>query len=160
MSASPVEKIFYRGIDHGDIAETVRLMEEVFNDFIAPGYDPKGIEEFLHYIRGSAIALRLKRNHFMRVAATSKQIVGVIEVRNYHHISLLFVKREFQRQGIATVLMQQAIAVCLREEPELKSITVHSDPQALPAYEAMGFQVTGSERLDNGIRYVPMRYKP
>lgn len=160
MSASQVEKIFYRIPEQGEIAEIVRLMEEVFNDFIAPGYDPQGIDEFLHYIRGSAIALRLKRNHFMRVAATSQKIVGVIEVRDYHHISLLFVERAFQRQGIAKILMQQAIAVCLREEPDLKSITVHSDPQALLAYEAMGFQVTGTERLDNGIRYIPMRYKP
>ncbi|NJN72626.1 MAG: GNAT family N-acetyltransferase [Limnothrix sp. RL_2_0] len=160
MSASPIEQIIYRIPDHGEIAAIVRLMEDVFNDFIAPGYDPEGIDQFFHYIRGSAIALRLKRNHFVRVAATSQKIVGVIEVRNYNHISLLFVTREFQRQGIAKILMQQAIAVCLREKPDLRKITVHADPRALPAYKAMGFKKTGSERLDNGIRYVPMQYKP
>lgn len=159
MSVRKTEDIVYRSLNYGEIPEIVRLMKGVFNDFIAPGYDPEGIDEFLNYIRGSAIAPRLKRNHFMQVAATSKHIVGVIEVRNYHHISLLFVARTFQRQGIATTLVQRAIALCLREDPDLKSVTVHADPQALPAYQAMGFSVTGSERLENGIRYIPMRYK-
>lgn len=154
----PYPNIVYRANNDGEISRISRLMESVFNEFIAPDYDTEGIGVFLKYIHPMAIADRLKRDHFLRVAEIQQEIVGVVEVRHYQHISLLFVTRKFQRRGIASELVRQAIALCLTAEIPPKRITVHADPKALPAYQAMGFKPTGQERVENGIRYIPMKY--
>ncbi|OKH18057.1 GNAT family N-acetyltransferase [[Limnothrix rosea] IAM M-220] len=152
-------RIIYRSDKYGELPQISALMEAVFQDCIAPGYDPQGIDEFLQYIHPTAIAYRLKRNHFLRVAEVEGNIVGVLEMRTYHHLSLLFVDRKFQRQGIAKRLVQEAIAICHAENPQLQNITVHANPGAIPAYKAMQFQIVGEERVENGIRYVPMRHE-
>lgn len=165
MEISPTDltdAIEYRGEEYGELPEISRLMERVFDEFIAPGYDPQGTREFLGYIHPAAIAYRVKRNHFLRVAVArgreNSPIVGVVEVRNDCHISLLFVAGEFQRRGIARTLVHQAIAQCQTNNPNLQHITVHADPRACPAYQAMGFHSTGDARTENGIHYIPMVY--
>jgi GNAT superfamily N-acetyltransferase len=158
--------VYYRGEEYGELPQISRLMETVFDEFIAPGYDPHGTREFLGYIHPAAIAYRIKRNHFLRVATveetvnerTTTKIVGVIEVRNHCHFSLLFVAGQFQRRGIASELVRQAIALCQTHNPTLQHVTVHADPRAVPAYEAMGFYATGTARIENGIHYIPMVY--
>jgi ribosomal protein S18 acetylase RimI-like enzyme len=67
------------------------------------------------------------------------RIVGVIEVRQFRHISLLFVDDRFQRQGIARALVRHAVARCLSRRPDLRQITVRSSPYAVPIYERLGF---------------------
>ncbi|MGB2924850.1 MAG: GNAT family N-acetyltransferase [Limnothrix sp.] len=159
INESKVEIILYRTQRDEKLAEISQLMAAVFDEFIAPGYDPQGIEVFSEYIQPQAIGDRLKRNHFLLVAILNQKIIGVLEMRNHNHLSLLFVTKSQQRQGIAKKLVQQATNYCLREEPDLTKLTVHSDPKAVPAYAAMGFTVTGSERVEDGIRYIPMTRK-
>jgi len=36
-------------------------------------------------------------------------------------------------------------------------MTVFSSPFAVPIYQALGFESTDKEQVDNGIRYFPMR---
>ena len=150
--------IIYRGDEYGELPAISALMETVFREFIEPGYDPRGTDEFLSYIHPVAIAYRIKRNHFLRVAEANKQIVGVLEMRNYNHLSLLFVDGKFQRRGIAKRLIREAIVLCQLKNPDLADITVHSDPAAVLAYEAMHFKRIGEEQVINGIRFIPMKY--
>jgi predicted GNAT family N-acyltransferase len=35
-------------------------------------------------------------------------------------------------------------------------LEVHSSPVAVSVYQALGFSVTAPERVDDGIRYIPM----
>ena len=151
-------RIIYRNDEYGELPQISALMEAVFREFIAPGYSPQGTEEFLEYIHPAAIAYRTKRNHFLRVAEVNKKIVGALEVRNYNHLSLLFVDSQFQRQGIARTLVSQAIIICQMDNPDLKEITVHSAPEAVVVYKAMNFRCIGEEQIINGIRFIPMRY--
>lgn len=152
-------EIIYRHDEYGELPQISALMEAVFREFIEPGYDPQGTEEFLEYIHPTAIAYRLKHtNHFLRIAEANKKIVGVLEMRNYNHLSLLFVDGKYQRRGIAKRLVREAIALCLMDNPKLTDITVHSDPAAVVAYKAMNFKCIGEEQVINGIRFIPMKY--
>lgn len=155
--AQQQDGIIYRSDEYGELPEISALMEAVFREFIEPGYDPLGTEEFLGYIHPSAIAYRIKRNHFLRVAVANQKIVGVLEMRNYNHLSLLFVDGKFQRQGIAKRLVREATIICQMNNPDLTDITVHSDPAAVVAYEAMNFKCIGEEQVINGIRFIPMK---
>lgn len=153
------EKVIYRSGVYGELLIVSAFIASVFNHFVAPDYDPQGTHEFLKYIHPTAIGDRLKHNHFLRVAEVNQQIVGVLEMRDYHHLSLLFVARSHQRQGIAKKLFSQAIAICQQHDQDLAAITVNSAPGAVPAYQAMHFQIIGEEQVKNGIRFIPMQYE-
>lgn len=82
-------------------------------------------------------------------------LTGVIAAKSLNHISLLFVRKQYHRKGIARKLFEQAKAVCAANGA--KSITVNSSPYAVEAYRRLGFAATGEEQTINGIRFTPMR---
>jgi hypothetical protein len=63
---------------------------------------------------------------------------------------MLFVQSSLQRSGIARALLASAgDANC--------EFTVNSSPNAVSAYERLGFRITGSEQCVHGIRFIPMQ---
>jgi predicted GNAT family N-acyltransferase len=140
----------------GEESVVCDLVARVFEAFVEPGFSPEGVEEFLGYTEPEALAQRAQDNHFVLVAATGDEIVGMIEVRNHDHVSLLFVDARVHRRGIGRGLVQRALDICLNGRPDLQQIDVNSSLYAVPAYERLGFRQVGPERVENGIRFVPM----
>ncbi len=128
----------------------------VFNEFVAPEYSHEGIEEFMEYIQPDELASRAQKNHFSLIAELGSEIVGVIEVRNYSHVALLFVDSRFQRRGVGTELLRKALEICRRSESNLSQVSVNASPNSITAYERMGFTPTDVDQCVNGIRFVPM----
>jgi ribosomal protein S18 acetylase RimI-like enzyme len=150
----------YRLMKPGEENEVCELVSRVFNEFIAPGYAQEGVQEFLSYAQPEYLLSRSQQpNRFVLVALAREEIVGMIEVRDNSHISLLFVDREFQRRGIARELVWRALEICLNAEPDLSEVSVKSSPYAIEAYEKLGFRRDGPERIENGIRFTPMLKK-
>jgi len=146
-----------RWMKHGEEGLVCRLAVGVFNEFVAPLYSQEGVSEFLRYIDPDLLSKRAKSNHFVLMAESDNKLVGIIEVRDFNHISLLFVLREVQRKGIAKQLLDEALKTCSQHNPNLPHITVYSSPNSVEAYENLGFRSEGSEELDRGIRYIPMK---
>ncbi len=140
----------------GEAGDVCCLVNRVFQTFVAPQYSQEGVDEFLRYAQGEAMAARARANHFVLVAELDGSLVGAIEVRHYSHISLLFVEETFQRRGTARELVRRALEVCTGSLVDLKTVTVNSSPNAVPAYQRLGFQLLGPEQTVNGIRFVPM----
>lgn len=140
--------------------EISAFIEKIFDEFIAPEYTQEGVNEFKKYIDPEKIKERLAKNHFMLFALDKdEKLVGLIEMRNFNHLSNLFIRNDMQRKGIGKQLFSGAINKCLKENPELKEITVASSPNSIKAYESMGFVPTEGEKIINGLRFVPMVYK-
>lgn len=150
----PVASI--RRMKHGEEGIVCRLAVEVFSEFVAPHYSQEGVSEFLRYIDPDLMSKRVKFDHFVLMAEADDRLVGIIEVKDFDHISLLFVSREAQRKGIAKRLLNEALQICSRNNPNLSHVSVHSSPNSIEAYEHLGFRSEGSEKLEHGIRYVPM----
>ncbi len=148
--------IQYRQMKPGEESQIIKLVSAVFCQSVAPQYSEEGIAEFLKYAHSDLLAERTKLNHYVIVAELDNEIIGVIETRNHSHISLFFVEREFQRQGIGRELLKKAVQACLDNNPKLAEITVNSSPNAVSLYEAFGFSARGEERTVNGIRSTPM----
>ena len=148
--------IQYRHIKRGEESAVAALVEAVFMAHVAPLYTPEGVEEFLGYAEVSEFTRRLQREHVILVAETDVQIVGMIEIREQRHISLLFVAGAYQRRGIATELLARAIQLCRRVNPDLTALTVHASPNAVPIYRRLGFAASAEEQVVHGIRYTPM----
>jgi len=142
----------------GEENEICDLIIQTFNKFIAHLYPQKGVRQFLRYVKPRLLLQRSYANHFVMIAITQEKIVGMIEVRNYEHISLFYVLQEFQMKGISKELLRRSIDICLRCIPDLSQITVNSSPNAVQIYEKLGFNKVSSEQLRNGIIFTPMVY--
>ena len=90
-------------------------------------------------------------------AYEESELVGVIAMREGFHVSLLFVEKKRQRQGIGKKLIRRGVAYCLEKNPQLKAITVSASPKGKRAYEAMGFRALTPEQEKQGMRFTPMR---
>jgi len=153
------ETLSYRTLGDDDIPKVSELVARVFNEFVAPEYSAEGVQEFHRYIQPSAFRSRSQTNHFSLITLAHNMVVGVIEVRGHHHVSLLFVAPEFQRQGIAKELLHRALQICRAKEPRLSEISVNSSSYAVPIYEKLGFRGIAERQLRNGIGFIPMVLK-
>lgn len=141
-----------------NIEEAVNLVREVFMEFEAPEYEEKGVREFLYYIEPGAMTKRMREGELRLWGCFEGGIIiGVIALRSGSHISLLFVKKEYHRRGIARSLFEMVKQECALLG--LKEITVNSSPYARGAYEHLGFSAKSEEQTVNGIRFIPMVYK-
>jgi GNAT superfamily N-acetyltransferase len=151
-----VEQIRIRDLEGDEIGEAHTLVSSVFDEFVAPLFSDEGIHEFKSFIEPSRLIERLRADSFILVAEIDGEMVGVIGVRDWSHVFLLFVKSNHQRKGIARLLLLEALKRCKKAKPDLEKITVNSSPNAMGTYRRMGFIQTSEEQLANGIRYIPM----
>ena len=84
------------------------------------------------------------------VATWNEIVVGFIAFRRGNHLSLLFVRREFSRQGIARELFTH----CTKD---LNEITVNAAETALGFYQKIGFIQNGDRFFKYGIWGIPMK---
>jgi GNAT superfamily N-acetyltransferase len=150
------ESWIIRSMHKGEEIEVFDLVQRVFDEFIAPLYTQEGIDEFFRYAQADALAQRSQNNHFVLLAIVAGQPVGMIEIRDNHHVSMLFVDRSFQHQGISRELLRQALNECHKHKPDLGQVTVHAAPNSVLIYERLGFRPVSSEQVINGMRFTSM----
>lgn len=85
------------------------------------------------------------------VATWNGIIVGFIAFKRVNHLSLLFVRREFSKQGIARELFTQ----CTKD---LEEISVNAAETAVGFYQRMGFIQNGDSFFWCGIWAIPMKW--
>lgn len=155
------DKYTIRRINESEVEEALALAWEVFMQFEAPDYTPQGAETFKRdIIQNKEFTEKCKKGICPIYAAFDKgKIVGIIGMRsNKTHINLVFTKKEYHRQGVATAIFNYLLEDLLNEDPELKEITLNSSPYGLPFYRKIGFIPLSEEQEADGIRYTPMKY--
>ncbi len=126
------------------------LALDVFMQYVAPDYSSEGVETFRTFVGGTEAMESLA----IYGAFDGEMLAGMIATRNNGgHITLFFVDSRYHRRGVGRALMQKVIDLCPDDV-----ITVHSSPYAVPVYEKLGFCAICEERLNDGIRYTPMKY--
>ena len=149
-----MSSIIYRQIHPSETATASSLAREVFDQFVASHYQAEGIAEFYRYASVEALSQRHKSGYITLVAEHSGELIGMLHLREPRHVSMLFVQSSRQRSGIARGLLAAAGALAGDMDCEF---TVSSSPNAVSAYERLGFRITGSEQCIHGIRFVPMQ---
>ena len=141
-----------------EIRKALELVWTVFLEFEAPDFSNQGIEEFRHFISYPSIIEQLaKKELFMWGCIADKELTGVIATKGMNHISMLFVKKEYHRRGIARSLFHTVEEKC-KSAGNISEITVNSSPYAIEVYHRLGFVDTGKEQIVNGIRFTPMSF--
>ena len=158
-----MEKSFqleYREIKQEELLETLDLVRKVFNEFEAPYYSEEGVTSFHKFIDINNMSEQYSNGSlYFYGCFVNDIIVGMIAVKDFVHISLLFVDKHYHRQSIARSLFDHIIQICKEKNPSLKMITVNSSPYAVDVYHKLGFSNVSSEQVVDGIKFTPMELK-
>jgi GNAT superfamily N-acetyltransferase len=121
--------------------ETVDLVIRMMNDFVAHDYLEEGGWEFLKCVQSNLVRRPSGLDHFVLIAEMDEQIIGTIEMRGKNHITLFCVETKYRRRGVGRKLLQRALEICEKHNPELSEVTVNSLLSSVHIYERLGFRV-------------------
>lgn len=133
-----------------------QLIQKVYNEYVSIDYCEEGNKFFYDWIQPTKIAERQTKQINIWVACKDSDIVGMIEIRDNKFISLLFVDKEYQGQGIAKRLFNESLKEIIQRDTKLDKFHVHASPYSVPIYKKLGFIETNKILEENGIKYLPM----
>jgi GNAT superfamily N-acetyltransferase len=145
--------IAIRPFQPDDARAASALIRRVFDEMVAPDFGPEGVAQMHAFIDPEALAGRATVLTTL-VALDGPQIVGVIQMRDVAHVSLLFVHPLHMGQGIATALMNRVERICRAEGGAF--MTVHSSLNAQGFYQRLRYQALGEPERLHGFVYAPM----
>ena len=117
--------------------------------------DENGAREFRAGLTSTQLYIDFLQGKYpVFCAYAGKKVVGMLALKDLTHISLFFVKKEFQGKGIGKRLLAACMAYC--NERGVRELTVNASPTGISFYLANGFEVLGSERFEGGLRFTPM----
>lgn len=138
-----------------ELPAALTLCREVFLEFEAPDYPPEGTENFLAFLELGQIGRMIDSGLLTFFGAyRDNLLIGTGAVKEQNHICLLFVRKEYHRLGVGTLLLDAMLKSCRKSGAE--KATVNASPYGVPFYQARGFQKLGEEQCRDGIRFVPM----
>lgn len=137
-----------------ELKETIALVKKVFDEFETPYYSKEGVQNFYKFIDFNIILKQLNNNFKIFVIKDKEKIIGMVCIRDCNHIAMLFVDKEYHRQGIGTKLVNKAIEYC---KVKTQIMTVNSSPYAIEFYHKLGFKDTDKLKTEDGITFLPMK---
>lgn len=145
-----------RQVNYEEIDKAFSLIWDTFLEFVAPDYSKEGIETFkTNYIESSTFKDCFKNGRqTMYGAYSGRKIIGVVSISIHNNISCIFVDKNYQRNGIATALINHIFFI-LRNK-NIKKISLNASPYAVPFYHSVGFKDLDSQQNFHGISYTPM----
>ena len=137
-----------------EIPAIAMIARESFIAEVAPFYSEEGVQTFLRFASPEAMMKRVAENCVAYVACHAEKFVGMAMIKEASHISMLFVAPGEQRKGVGRKLLEIAVGECTGPQ-----VTVNSSPNAEPAYLRFGFKRTSDEKIDHGLRFIPMIFE-
>ncbi|MCF8041960.1 MAG: GNAT family N-acetyltransferase [Desulfarculaceae bacterium] len=150
------EQIQIRPVASGEEAVAAELVTRVFRQFVAPLFPPEGVSEFLSYATVPALEQRLADGNLFLAAWSQERMAAFIEVRDLGHIALFFTDGSLQGKGLGRRLLARALDICRKRKADMERLTVNASPNAVAAYQRLGFEPTDGKLTRNGISFVPM----
>ena len=154
-------KIIIEHLKMDEINIFKNLIEKAFDEFVGKDYSQEGNKIFKDFIEPNSIIKRYNDefNRFF-VLKINDEMVGALETKNNNHISLFFVKKEFLGNGLGKKLFEYFLQTLKQNNIKIETITVNSSIFAEKINSKMGFIKIAEMLEKNGIKYIPMEYKP
>ena len=139
--------------------EDVSVISEIATEcslaHIAPGLSHNGAQQLIREMTSVKQAERLKQGYVFFLAAIDELVVGIAGSRPPSHLYYLFVRTEYQRQGIGKQLFD-VVRNHVAATSDAREITVNSSLNAVDAYRKLGFVETGPVETRNDVHFQPM----
>lgn len=129
----------------------------VFSECNARFYSEEGIASFRDYLSNPELKKLFDENKYIVYFAIREgEIAGLIALRYWTHIALLFVSPSSQKTGIGTQLILKCAGL-IKKRYDVDYITVNAAPTAEEFYRNIGFRREGKMSLTNGMPIMPMK---
>ena len=137
-------------------APAMKMIWKTFLKFEGEDYSPEGIQNFFDFISDDNLYRAFLRGDYqMMVALDENRVIGAASIRNYNHLSLLFVDEEYHYRGIGASIMNN-LCEYLKNEAGEKYMSLNAAPYAVGFYRKLGFLATAPEEEYSGIRVTRM----
>lgn len=142
-----------------DATTTLRIFTTAITTTAAADYSQEQVQAWAQPRQRDAAGWHLamhKRNSF--VATVNGEVVGFSDVDEHGYIDMMFVAPEYQRQGVARALLEEAE----RQARELHatSLTADASLTARPFFERHGFSIERrQEPVKLGVKLVNYRMR-
>ena len=157
MTKEKADTYEFRMAIEEDWEPAMKLAWETFLVFEAEEYTEEGIESFRDFISDQWLKKMFVNGQYQMFVALDKgKLIGFITIRNEHHISLLFVDKEYHYQGIGRTLIQR-VGEYLITEMGVDYMTVDSASYAVDFYHKLGFWDLAPQQHKQGIIYTSMK---
>ena len=148
------KNLIIRLLKQEDLTLANKLIWSTFLLFEAPEYSKEGIQVFKDFIEVKVLKKALKNKEMIFWGAYYKQeLIGVIALQK-DHISLFFVKQDYQRRGFGKLLLNTALTYL--KENDYHQVSVNSSPYGLSIYLHLGFKAVATVQNVNGIIFTPL----
>ena len=137
-------------------APAMKMIWKTFLKFEGEDYSPEGIQNFFDFISDDNLYRAFLRGDYqMMVALDENRVIGAASIRNYNHLSLLFVDEEYHYRGVGRALMKKMFEY-LKTEAGERYMSLTSSPYAVDFYHKLGFRTVKPEEEISGIRVTGM----
>jgi putative acetyltransferase len=139
-----------RAYTAGDAAATLAVFLRAVRETAKADYSPEQIEDWAadHGDLNSWASARAAAHTY--VAVIADQVAGFIDVDGSGYIDMLFVDPYFGRRGVASALIAHVID--LGRALGLPALTTFASLTSRPAFERLGFVITGERYFGEGDR--------
>lgn len=132
-----------------DTGQLKNLYQGTITHINSRHYNPEQVRAWA--ARGERIASlenKIKQQYFYVAVNPEDTITGFASVEADGELDMMFVHKDFQGQGIATLLIEQIFEKAM--ELGLPSLTSYVSITARPFFEKMGFKVVETRQVDLG----------
>ena len=145
-----------RWAEDKDWIPAMHMIWKTFLKYEAVDYTEEGIRNFHEFITDEHLYKSFRQGRYqMMVALDGARIIGAASVRNYNHLSLLFVDEEYHHRGVGRSLMGR-MCEYLKKEAGERYMSLKAAPYAVDFYRKLGFHAVHAEEAFSGIRVTPM----
>lgn len=134
-----------RPITNADFPFIVTLVQQSIKEVAAAHYSPQQVQVWADRFSEQTLRERLN-GQITLVAENGHELTGIASLGFNGVMDLLFVHKDYQRQGVASVLYQRLEAKA--RASELPAISAAVSLSARPFFEAQGFKVDKQQTVE------------
>jgi putative acetyltransferase len=139
------QNLIIRKGEINDLPEIRHLFTETINEICKKDYDPQQLEAWKSGAENEQRWMNVISNQFVLIAVSDGRIAGFCTLDQGNYIDLLFVHKEYQHKGIASLLYSLIEQEALQHHE--KEITADVSKTARPFFEKIGFQVVKEQTV-------------
>jgi len=136
--------IFRKG-NINDLENLQKLFVDTINEVCKNDYDSKQISVWTSSVENKTRWQDILKNQFVLVAEKNNQIIGFATLKNGNYLDLIYIHKDFQRQGIASKLYEK-----IEKEAKQKfqnNLTSDVSKTAKLFFEKNGFKLIKEQNL-------------
>jgi len=141
-----------------DSKEISILVQSLSKKYVMATWSEKSRKTLLDSMQAENFSNLIKSGCFYFVAEYEGVVVGVIGVKDHHHLNHLFVSEQFHGRGIARLLWNRLKEACLADGSQ-DDFTVNSSEYAEVIYKKLGFVAQSGVQEKNGVVFIPMKFE-